>query len=116
MAHRTDTSLTAAASPLPGDAYEERLRRSEMAIGYRIMREIEVAPGWWGIAREVGETVSAQVANEYCAEQNAVTMDLNRAKRHHYTADPIYAATDSDPDMDEALRRVREGRRPAVTR
>lgn len=92
--HPASMTQSAATTPLSGDAYDERLRRADMAIGYRIMREIEVAPGWWGIAREIGETVSAQVANEYCDEQNAVTMDLNRAKRHRYTVDPIYPERD----------------------
>ncbi|MFD9443387.1 hypothetical protein [Streptomyces sp. NPDC060001] len=78
----------------------EALRRvrAGQATGYRIMRSTEVAPGWWGKRREVGETGSAAVANNFCDEQNAVTMDPNRAKRIQFSAEPIYTeAADHQP-------------------
>lgn len=65
-------------------------------VGFRIMRRTEVAPGWWGQPAEVGDTRSATVADNFCREQNATTMNLNRVKRIQYTADPIYAA-DAEP-------------------
>ncbi|MBK3547857.1 hypothetical protein [Streptomyces sp. MBT60] len=77
--------------------------------GFRIMRETEIAPSWWARPIEIGETVSGEVAHRFCTEQNAVTLDRNRLKKHRYYAEPIYA-TDSDPDMDEALRRARAPR------
>lgn len=58
---------------------------------FRIMRSTEIAPGWWGQPREVGETPSGTVADSFCREQNAVTMDVNRSKRIEYYADPITA-------------------------
>lgn len=59
--------------------------------GFRIMRKFEVAPGWWGQPSEVGDTPSATVADSFCREQNAVTLNPNRSKRIEYYADPIYA-------------------------
>ncbi|MFW3477214.1 hypothetical protein ACN24M_24560 [Streptomyces microflavus] len=83
--------------------------------GFRIMRETEIAPAWWARPTEIGETSSATVAMTFCDKQNAVTLDRNRAKRHRYYADPIYA-TDSDPDVDEALRRARAPRTAVAAR
>mgnify|MGYP001563254292 CR=1 FL=1 len=71
--------------------------------GFRIMRRTEVAPGWWAQPTEVGETGSATVADSFCREQNAVTMDANRTKRIEYYADPIYAdGTEPLPPAAEA--------------
>ncbi|MFF2184588.1 hypothetical protein [Streptomyces sp. NPDC058155] len=64
---------------------------AEQIVGFRIMRETEIAPSWWAQAKEIGETVSATVADKFCTEQNNVTMNPNRVKRHRYYADPIYA-------------------------
>lgn len=58
---------------------------------FRIMRQTEVAPGWWGAPVEIGETGSATVADRFCTEQNAVTMDPNRSKRIEFYAEPIDA-------------------------
>ncbi|MFW3474437.1 hypothetical protein [Streptomyces microflavus] len=77
--------------------------------------ETEIAPAWWARPTEIGETSSATVAMTFCDKQNAVTLDRNRAKRHRYYADPIYA-TDSDPDVDEALRRARAPRTAVAAR
>jgi hypothetical protein len=78
-------------APLPPLAAAARAAEAAQIAGFRIMRSTEVAPGWWGQPREVGETGSAAVADSFCREQNAVTMDPNRPKRIMYSADPIYA-------------------------
>lgn len=90
---RTTTTIP----PLPGNTHEERLLLGELIVGYRIMRTTEVAPGWWGIPREIGETVSALVANRFCSEQNAATMNPNRSKRIEFYAEALYAAPEADP-------------------
>lgn len=64
--------------------------------GFRIMRQTEITPGWWGQASEVGETGSATVADSFCTKQNAVTMDANRDKRILFYADPITAESDRE--------------------
>lgn len=64
-------------------------------VGFRIMRETEIAPEWWGQPSEVGETGSATVVYNFCAGQNAVTMNPNRTKRIHFYADPIFASSAS---------------------
>lgn len=68
-----------------------RAAQAAQITGFRIMRKFEIAPGWWAQPREVGDTPSATVADSFCAEQNKVTMDLNRSKRIEFYADPIYA-------------------------
>ena len=68
-----------------------RAAQAAQITGFRIMRQFEIAPGWWGQPSEVGETGSATVADSFCREQNAVTLDPNRSKRIEYYADPIYA-------------------------
>ncbi|MER6191793.1 hypothetical protein [Streptomyces cyaneofuscatus] len=88
---------------------ESHTSRADQIIAFRIMRETEIAPSWWARPIEIGETVSGFVADRFCTEQNRETLDRNRPKRHRYYAAPIYA-TDSDPDMDEALRRARAPR------
>ncbi|MEU0625004.1 hypothetical protein ABZ329_29605 [Streptomyces rubiginosohelvolus] len=95
----------------PTTAAAERAARAAQIIGFRIMRETEIAPSWWARPIEIGETVSGEVAYKFCTEQNAVTLDPDRLKKHRYYAEPIYAATQND--MDEALRRVQG--RPAPT-
>ncbi|MEU1327222.1 hypothetical protein [Streptomyces microflavus] len=90
----------------------ERVSRADQIIAFRIMRETEIAPSWWARPIEIGETVSGFVADQFCTEQNAETMDRNRLKRHRYYAEPIYAPT-ANSDADEALRRVQG--RPAPT-
>lgn len=65
--------------------------------GFRIMRQTEITPGWWGQSTEVGETGSATVADSFCTKQNAVTMDANRDKRILFYADPITAESDREP-------------------
>jgi len=87
------------------------------AIGYRIMRTTEIAPGWWGKAVEVGETVSATVAHNFCREQNAVTMDLDRRKMIEFYAEPIYAPpalSDADRATHEAASYVRRTAKAAA--
>ncbi|MFD9564388.1 hypothetical protein [Streptomyces sp. NPDC059994] len=89
----------------PAEAARRRRLLAERVIGFRIMRETEVAPGWWGRAVEVGETGSGTVADLFCREQNAMTMDPNRVKRIQFYSEPIYAEpvppTDrADPDAD----------------
>lgn len=64
---------------------------AEQITGFRIMRQTEIAPGWWGTASEVGETGSATVVDTFCTQQNKVTMDPNRAKRILFYADPVTA-------------------------
>lgn len=79
---------------------DEALRRAIKAgqvIGFRIMRETEVAAGWWGQPSEVGETGSATVADSFCRDQNATTMDPNRSKRIRYFAEPIYETAPLPP-------------------
>lgn len=68
-------------------------------IGWRIMREDEIAPAWFSTGKEVGETVGASVANEFCRQQNEITMNPNRSVRIMFYADPIFAepATDDGP-------------------
>ncbi|MDX3531611.1 hypothetical protein P1P75_35765 [Streptomyces sp. ID05-39B] len=66
-------------------------------VGFRIMRETEIAPSWWAQPTEIGETGSPIVADRYCAEQNRLTMDPNRAKRQRYFADPILASDEATP-------------------
>lgn len=73
------------------DTYAARLLLAEQIIGFRIMKQTEIAPGWWGQAIEVGETGSATVAYNFCREQNRVTMNLNRSKMIQFFAEPIYA-------------------------
>jgi hypothetical protein len=90
-------SATAPAMPSADTAYGRQLL-AEQTIGFRIMRQTEIAPGWWGQAVEVGDTGSATVAYNFCREQNAVTMDLNRPKMIQYFADPIYAEPMSEND------------------
>ncbi|MEV7895300.1 hypothetical protein [Streptomyces cyaneofuscatus] len=85
---------------------ESHIYRANQIIAFRIMRETEIAPSWWARPIEIGETVSGEVAYKFCTEQNRETLDRNRLKRHRYYAAPIYA-TDSDPDIEEALRRAR---------
>lgn len=109
MRERTQTLTTTTVPPLPGGTPEERALLVSLTVGYRIMRTTEVAPSWWGTPREVGETASVFVATQFCTEQNTVTMNPNNSKRIEFYAEPLYAATDSDPDADEALRRVRAG-------
>ena len=101
---------TASSTPL------SRAALAEQIIGFRIMRRTEVAPGWWGQPTEVGETGSATVADSFCREQNAVTMDLNRGRRIEFYADPIYAPTAPLPSAAaEALARLeRTSIAPAV--
>ncbi|MDX3714403.1 hypothetical protein PV733_36860 [Streptomyces europaeiscabiei] len=60
--------------------------------GFRIMRQTEIAPGWWGKATEVGETGSSIVAYNFCTQQNKVTLDPNRTKRIEFYTDPVYGA------------------------
>ncbi|MFJ8871066.1 hypothetical protein ACIRD6_35605 [Streptomyces sp. NPDC102473] len=67
--------------------------------GFRIMRETEIAPAWWGKPTEVGETVSATVADRFCREQNTVTMNPNRSKRIQFWAEPITAPTVDVPQI-----------------
>lgn len=69
----------------------ERAAQAAQITGFRIMRQTEIAPGWWGTPSEVGDTPSATVAYNFCTEQNKVTLNPNRAKRIEYYADPIYA-------------------------
>ncbi|WP_329047113.1 hypothetical protein [Streptomyces sp. NBC_01422] len=88
--HTAPTTTTI--PPLPGNTPAERQLLAELTIGYRIMRETEIAPSWWARPVEIGETVSATVAMKFCDEQNAATMNPNRDKRQRYFADPIYAA------------------------
>lgn len=78
MAHRTDQH-----DP------QDSPRTATQTTGFRIMRETEIAPGWFATAREVGETFSATVADTFCTAQNKVTMDPNRTKRIMYFAEPI---------------------------
>lgn len=68
----------------------DRALRANRIIGYRIMRETQRGGGWWARPIEIGETGSWKVAEEFCNEQNAETMDINRARRHFYFADPIF--------------------------
>ncbi|MFH9823035.1 hypothetical protein [Streptomyces bobili] len=68
---------------------ETRAAAAEQIIGFRIMRETEIAPHWWATPIEIGETGSIVVADQFCAEQNKVTLDPNRVKRHRYYIDPI---------------------------
>lgn len=77
-------------APIPADL-EVRARLAEQIIGFRIMKQTEIAPGWWGQPVEVGETGSATVAMTFCDRENAVTLDPNRSKRIQYFAEPIYA-------------------------
>lgn len=86
----TPSPVTPSTAPLPPAA--ARAAQAAQIIGFRIMRRTEIAPGWWGQPAEVGDTPSATVADSFCREQNAVTMDANRTKRIEYYADPIYAA------------------------
>lgn len=55
------------------------------------MRETEIAPSWWARPVEIGETGSIFVADRFCAEQNNVTMNPNRARPHRYFVEPVYA-------------------------
>ncbi|NUL14493.1 hypothetical protein [Streptomyces lunaelactis] len=82
----------------PADTYAARLLLAEQIIGFRIMKQTEVAPGWWGRPVEVGETGSGKVAHEFCMEQNRVTMNVNRPKLIQYFAEPIYAEPMSEND------------------
>ncbi|ARF75697.1 hypothetical protein B7C62_28155 [Kitasatospora albolonga] len=96
--------------PITCDSTPERIAaRAAQIVAFRIMRETEIAASWWARPIEIGETVSGEVAYKFCTEQNTVTLNPNRIKRHRYYAEPVYT-TDSDPDMDEALRRARTGR------
>ncbi|MFD5899141.1 hypothetical protein [Streptomyces sp. NPDC060366] len=85
------TSTTGTIPQRPALAPDFTARPADQIIGFRIMRETEIAPSWWAQAKEIGETASATVADKFCTEQNSVTMDPNRVKRHRYYADPIYA-------------------------
>lgn len=87
-----DRSDQQAEQPSPASTPETRILLASQTSGFRIMRETEVAPSWWGTPREVGETGSATVAHHFCDEQNAVTMNPNRSKRIQYFAEPIMAA------------------------
>jgi hypothetical protein len=60
-----------------------RAAQAAQITGFRIMRKFEIAPGWWGQPREVGDN--------FCREQNAVTLNPNRSKRIEYYAEPVCA-------------------------
>ncbi|MCX4849818.1 hypothetical protein [Streptomyces sp. NBC_00893] len=96
---------TPAAMPSADTAHGRQLLAAQV-IGFRIMKETEIAPGWWGQSVEVGETGSGAVAYNFCREQNKVTMQLNRPKMIQFFAEPIYAEPMSPADLDvnEALR------------
>lgn len=68
---------------------------ADQIVGFRVMRETEIAPHWWATPIEIGETVSGPVAYSFCDEQNKVTMNPDRAKQHRYFAEPIYGTPDS---------------------
>lgn len=70
---------------------ETRAAEAEQITGFRIMRQTEAAPGWWGMAVEIGDTRSATVAYDFCTEQNKVSMDPNRDRRAEYYSEPIYS-------------------------
>lgn len=104
-------SVATIATPRPAPATDS-IDATQQIIGFRIMRKTEIAPAWWGEAVEVGETVSLIVANQFCEQQNKVTMNPNRSMRIEFYADPIYVTANSDAE--EALRRVQG--RPAPIR
>ncbi|WP_326768829.1 hypothetical protein OG978_33675 [Streptomyces sp. NBC_01591] len=82
---------TPAAMPSADTAHGRQLL-AEQVIGFRIMKQTEIAPGWWGQPVEVGETGSGTVAYNFCREQNAVTMDLNRPKMIQFFVEPMSPA------------------------
>lgn len=77
---------------------EERADRAVQVVGFRIMKQTEIAPGWWGQPVEVGETGSGTVAHQFCTGQNKVTMQLNRPKMIEFFAEPIYTEPTSPAD------------------
>jgi hypothetical protein len=95
----TVDAASATAPVLPSaDTARGRQLLAEQIVGFRIMRQTEIAPGWWGQAVEVGDTGSGKVAHQFCMEQNRVTMNLNRPKMIQYFAEPIYAEPMSEND------------------
>lgn len=72
---------------------ESRAKAAEQIAGFRIMRRREAAPGWWGIAIEIGDTRSGTVAYDFCTQQNKVSMDPNRDRRAEYYSEPMYAGS-----------------------
>lgn len=86
---RRDTPQTSGSLPAPA---------AGQIVGFRVMRETETAPHWWAKPIEIGETVSGPVAFGFCDEQNKVTMNLDRVKRHRYFVEPVYGIPDSTAD------------------
>jgi hypothetical protein len=70
---------------------------AEEVVGFRIMRETEIAPHWWAKPVEIGETGSGAVAEQFCSSQNAVTMNPNREKRQRYFIEPVFADEAESP-------------------
>lgn len=88
---------TPAAMPSADTAHGRQLLAAQI-IGFRIMKQTEIAPGWWGQPVEVGETGSGTVAHQFCMDQNKVTMQLNRPKMIQFFAEPIFAEPMSSAD------------------
>ncbi|MEU5322979.1 hypothetical protein AB0G67_40445 [Streptomyces sp. NPDC021056] len=93
-----DRTAALSMAPHPGDFVHQAAPTAGQIVGFRVMRETEIAPHWWATPTEIGETVSGPVAFGFCDKQNKVTMNPDRVKQHRYFVEPVYGIPDSTAD------------------